>query len=171
MHFNKVMSMNQENATVTIISRRTAVRAIIMEQEKILMVRSDFGYFKLPGGGVEEGESHAEALLREVAEETGYINCRIGTELGIVSEQRPDHSSEDSYFHMDSHHFLCELSTKDQAEQSLIGYELEEGYLPVWVSLQEAIDTNNLAYETDKSYVFIPRENFVLEWLKNNVQD
>lgn len=27
-------------------------------------------------------------------------------------------------------------------------------------------DTNNSAYETDESLLFIPRENFVLEWLK-----
>lgn len=166
MYFNKVISSNRQPDTAHIISRRTAVRAIIMEKDKILMVRSSRGYFKLPGGGVEEGESRAEALVREVAEETGFMHCRIGTEIGTVSEQRPDQSSKDAWFHMNSHHFLCELSTKDQAAQSLSGYELEERYLPVWVSLQEAIDKNNSAYEMDKSLVFIPRENFVLEWVK-----
>lgn len=171
MHFNKVINKNQVQDKAKILIRRTAVRAIIMEQGKILMVLSNRGYYKLPGGGVDQGESHAEALVREVAEETGFMNCRVLEMLGTVSEQRPDQSLPDTYFHMESLHFLCELNTKEQVAQSLMGYEMEEGYLPVWVSLQEAIDTNNLAYETDESLLFIPRENFVLEWLKSNVED
>lgn len=170
MYFNEELSNRHQSGPVTIISRRTAVRAVIMEQEQILMVRSDRGYYKLPGGGVEEGESRADALQREVAEETGFMDCRIIEELGTVSEQRPDQSVVDAYFYMESHHFLCELGSREQFAQSLIGYELEEGYRPVWVEIQEAIDANSLVYETDKSNVFIPRENFVLEWLQEHYE-
>lgn len=169
MHFNKTISFIRETAEPTKVFHRTAVRAIIIEEEKILMVRSRLGYYKLPGGGVEEGESLTEALVREVAEETGYINCGIKEELGIVSEHRPDHKSHESHFHMVSHHFLCELDNKDMADQSLIGYELEEGYEPVWVPVQEVLNANNLVYKKDPSRVFILRENFVLEWLKGNL--
>lgn len=166
MYFNKTFSSINSTETPKNINRRTAVRAIIIEGEKILLVRSNLGYYKLPGGGVEEGESHAMALIREVAEETGFLNCNVGEKLGITLEQRPDNSAANSCFQMESHHFQCELGDKKMASQALLGYELEEGYKPVWVPLQNAIDTNESLYETDKSLVFIPRENYVLKLLK-----
>lgn len=169
MYFNKKISFIQEPAESNGISRRTAVRAIIIEEEKILMVRSKLGYYKLPGGGVEKGECLEEALVREVAEETGYINCIIKEEIGIVAEQRPDRSSSESHFLMDSHYFLCELDNKETIAQTLIDYELEEGYQPVLVSIQEVIDANSRVYKKDPCQVFIVRENYVLERLRKKI--
>ncbi|XKE95558.1 NUDIX domain-containing protein [Metaplanococcus flavidus] len=165
MQFNKTISSITEDTKSDNIIHRTAVRAIIIENEKILMVRSDLGYCKFPGGGVEKGEGLTEALIREVTEETGYINCIIKEEFGIVAEQRPDHSSREFHFCMDSHYFICELDNEETIDQSLFGYELEEGYKPVWLPVQEAIDSNRLFYSKDPSQHFIMRENFVLEWL------
>lgn len=54
---------------------RVAVSAVIVRDGEFLAVRRARppmqGLFTLPGGGVEIGESLAEALLREVREETG----------------------------------------------------------------------------------------------------
>lgn len=169
MYFNKTISFIHEAAESSEIINRTAVRAIIIEEEKILMARSALGYYKLPGGGVEKGESLAEALVREVAEETGYTNCAIKEGLGTVLEKRPDYKSRESHFHMISHHFLCELDNKETVDQSLIGYEREEGYQPIWISIPEVIDSNNLVYKEDRSRFFILRENFVLNWLRENL--
>lgn len=48
-----------------------AVGAIVTDAEgRILLVRED-GRWLAPGGQVEPGETHAEALVREVREETG----------------------------------------------------------------------------------------------------
>lgn len=46
------------------------VGALVERNEELLLVRQG-GQWMLPGGGVEPGESHAEALVRELAEETG----------------------------------------------------------------------------------------------------
>ena len=45
--------------------------AMIHDGKVLLTKREDFEVWCLPGGGVEEGESLAEAGIREVKEETG----------------------------------------------------------------------------------------------------
>lgn len=169
MDFNKTISCIQQSAKTQKIIHRTAVRAILIENDEILMVRSRLGYYKLPGGGLEKGETLETALLREVTEETGYTDCRIIRELGIVSEHRPDQAVADCNFHMDSFYFLCELPTKDKTMPSLVGYELEEEYTAVWVSVQQAIESNTAVTEKEGSKPFLQRENFVLEWLQENL--
>lgn len=49
--------------------------AIFDDQGRILCVRQKdtVGRWSTPGGGVEKGESPTEALVREVAEESGYL--------------------------------------------------------------------------------------------------
>jgi ADP-ribose pyrophosphatase YjhB (NUDIX family) len=53
--------------------------------EILLMRRSDNGFWSLPGGFVEMGESVAAAARREVAEETGYT-VEIGRLVGVYSD-------------------------------------------------------------------------------------
>lgn len=168
MYFNEIINSVHNSIRTHTANRRTAVRAIIIEEEKILMVRSNLGYYKLPGGGVEEGESHAGALAREVAEETGYLDCSVGNLLGVITEQRPDNSAPNACFQMESLHYICKLITKQKTAQALIGYELEEGYMPAWISIEAAIDANSSIYEVDSSQLFLPRENFVLQWLQSH---
>jgi len=53
--------------------------------EILLMRRSDNGYWGLPGGYVEPGESVSDAVAREVFEETG-VRIRPGRLVGVYSE-------------------------------------------------------------------------------------
>ena len=66
-----------------------------MRDEKVLLVRrreDDFlgGVYEFPGGVVEEGEGLADALIREVREETGLRVSGIGKYVGFF-----DYDSED----------------------------------------------------------------------------
>lgn len=67
-----------------------AVSAIVPDNDgRILLIRrTDNGYWSVPGGGLEPGESVREATAREVKEETG-IACEVTGLVGIYSD--PNH--------------------------------------------------------------------------------
>lgn len=53
-------------------THRASGRAIIIHEGHILLIRYKNGqYYNFPGGGVEDGETLAECVKREVLEETG----------------------------------------------------------------------------------------------------
>ncbi len=49
----------------------TIVRGFALNGGRLLLCRAQAGYFYLPGGHIEFGESATDALIREFAEETG----------------------------------------------------------------------------------------------------
>ncbi len=64
-----------------------AVSAIVADQQaRILLIqRTDNGFWSIPGGGVEPGETLRQAVKREVAEETG-MDCDVTGLVGIYSD-------------------------------------------------------------------------------------
>jgi ADP-ribose pyrophosphatase YjhB (NUDIX family) len=68
---------------------RLAARAVVMDDQNkvaLLHVTRDH-YYKLPGGGIDEGEDPRQALERELMEEIG-CKAEVIDELGTVLEQR-----------------------------------------------------------------------------------
>jgi 8-oxo-dGTP pyrophosphatase MutT (NUDIX family) len=66
---------------------RPSVSAVILDRRGRLLLqqRSDGGQWGLPGGSVEIGESVAEAVVREVHEETG-LTVRPRRIIGVYSD-------------------------------------------------------------------------------------
>lgn len=58
--------------------------AVIHEGKILLAKRNDFHVWCLPSGGVEDGESAAEAAIRETKEETGVI-VELTRLIGVYS--------------------------------------------------------------------------------------
>ncbi|MBQ9770143.1 MAG: NUDIX domain-containing protein, partial [Clostridia bacterium] len=69
---------------------RKAVRAVIMKNGKVALAQSlKEGFYKFPGGGIEEGETHLEALCRETLEELGLtVKADTVKEFGRIYEIR-----------------------------------------------------------------------------------
>ena len=76
------MSEADPGATLNI---REAVRALVVDDlGRTLLVRFEFTEgtrWALPGGGLDSGESHHQALRRELAEEVGLHDPTIGDHL------------------------------------------------------------------------------------------
>ena len=61
---------------------RQAARAVVLDpDDRILLVRFQFPeglFWATPGGGLDEGETHEAAVLRELAEEIGLEHVELG---------------------------------------------------------------------------------------------
>ncbi len=80
-----------------------AVDGIILKDDKVLLVKQSkppfFGYWSLPGGHVEYGETVEEAVIREMKEELG-VEVKIKKLLGVYSDPKRDpryHSASVAY--------------------------------------------------------------------------
>lgn len=63
---------------------RAAARAIVIDEEdRVLLVRFDFPggrrVWATVGGGLEDGETHEDAVRRELKEEAGLADVELGT--------------------------------------------------------------------------------------------
>lgn len=151
---------------------RPSVRAIILRGGRIAMVHSlKYDYYKFPGGGIEAGESHLEALLREAREEAGLrILPESVREYGVVprAEHEPAngiHAGEYDFFTQNNFYYLCDAEPERTA-QELDDYEADEGYTPEWVTPETAIAANRRPDHGPTSSVMIEREARVLEMLR-----
>jgi len=112
---------------------RHAARAVIADDNgKIALIYAKRrNYYKLPGGGIEEGEDIHEALRREIMEETG-CNATIGNELGTVEEWR-----DFQKMHQISHCFTAQI-LGDKGTPTFTESEAREGFEVVWVESVDA---------------------------------
>jgi 8-oxo-dGTP pyrophosphatase MutT (NUDIX family) len=155
--------LNLRGRTVT----REAVRAIIFERDRLLMIFSKKnGDYKFPGGGVEKGEDYRKALVREIREESGIENTSIGRAFGMVIEYDLPLEKEYDLFKMTSRYFHC--STESMiGKQQLDLYEQDLGFTPCWISIEEALKINQklLQEKFPEMPRWVRRETFVLEKL------
>jgi ADP-ribose pyrophosphatase YjhB (NUDIX family) len=97
--------------------------AVFDEERRILMVRETAdGRWTLPGGWIDVGDSAAEAAVREVGEETGYLVEAI--KLAALFDKRK-HPHPPGAHHAYLVFFLCELrggSPKPSVETSEIAW-------------------------------------------------
>lgn len=135
---------------------RKASRAVLRNSHgeiAVLYVKNG-NYYKLPGGGMEEGENIAEALIREIKEETGAV-VELAGEVGCIIEYRDEHRLLQLSY--------CYLAVRKEltVKPSFTEQEIHDGFELRWVKVDEAV---NLLRETEpENYVgkFISRRDLL----------
>ncbi len=167
MIFNYILGPQEIDREKLKISSRTAIRAVVIKEDKILMVHTNRGDYKFPGGGAEVKESHEDTLKREVREETGYLVSTIKNKLGKVIERKLEENEENCVFEMTSHYYLCEV-LDDKTKQQLDDYEAEQDFQAEWIQLDKVIGLNEeIVSSNDKNKnPWVYRETYVLKELR-----
>ena len=84
------------------------VRAVIMQDESILLVREQVdGRWSLPGGWVDVNEAPSQAAEKEVLEETGF---QVRAKKLLAVWDRNKHGHPPYIFHLFKMVFLCEIT-------------------------------------------------------------
>lgn len=141
---------------------REAARAIVIDENNLvaLLHVSRDSYYKLPGGGIDEGEDRIVGLKRECLEEIG-CNVEVTNEIGSTLEYwQEDKERQTSY---------CYLA-KVIGEKGLPKFTESEnirGFIPIWLPYEEAIEKIRNCKPTDyEGDYIIPRDLLFLEEAK-----
>lgn len=143
---------------------RNATRAIILNGEDILLLYTKrYHDYSLPGGGIDEGESKIDGLIRELKEETGAHNVQNIKEFGRYEEFRPWYKNDFDVVEMQSYCYTCTID-EELKEPELEAHEINNGMRPLWVNIHEAIEHNEQTIaKSDKKGLSIERETFLLK--------
>lgn len=144
------------------VFKRKAVRGIVKHEDKFLVIHGKYGDYKFPGGGVNDGETLQDTLVREVQEETGFrvIPDSIADYI-LVQERRKGYP--DDLLEMDSWYYLCDVYDITY-ERNLDDYEKEYDYQVKWLTLSDIIQKNEAVKDHDK-IPWIVREMMVMREL------
>ena len=130
--------INPANITddiATTYKPRLAARGVVFDQNNNVAILpvSNHNYYKLPGGGIEEGEDKIQAFRRECLEEIGS-DVEVISELGSIVEYRSEFSIlQTSYCYVGK-------VIGERKETSFTEHEISQGFKqPLWVPFEEAL--------------------------------
>ncbi|NUY55860.1 NUDIX domain-containing protein [Salinivibrio sp. EAGSL] len=148
------------------VIKRDAARAIALQGDEILlMYTARYDDYSLPGGGIDQGETQEQGMIRELQEETGARGIRDIEPFGCFEEYRPWHRDGADVMHMLSYCFYCQVD-RELGTPTFEHYELNNGMRPVWVRLNHAIAHNKAVMaNSEKAGQSLVRETMLLEMI------
>ena len=109
------------------------VKGIVAYQGKMLLLKKvkpskdNYGYWELPGGGMESGETPTEAIQREILEETG-LNVDVEGVVSTFHVKRKDKEIVGLIFLCHARDMHVQLS-EEHTEYVFVSQEETENYL------------------------------------------
>lgn len=127
----KTVEIHGANAHRTFSKTRAGCRGIVIK-DSLMLISHELrtGWYLIPGGGLEDGETAEECCAREIREETGYLVKPVSHLLTI-------HEYYEEYKYV-SDYFLCEIMGR--AEQELTAGEIERGLTPEWIAPEKMLE-------------------------------
>ena len=154
---------------------RTAVRGIILRDDLIMLIRTAKGDLKFPGGGLEENETFEEALIREIREETGYVNVKVKTDNPFATyiERKIDKYDTQAIFESRSYYSFVNVIGEERIDVKLDDYEEVLQFQAEWIPIKDAIIQNTYAlFSEEEPNDWVEREitilQALLEWKKSH---
>lgn len=133
------------NRFETFSKTRAGSRAVIVRDGMLLLSHETVsGWWLIPGGGVEDGETPGQCCVRETEEETGLIVRPLRQFLTLY-----EYYEEYRYI---SHYFVCQVIGTGQMR--LTDAEKRRGLEPKWLPLTEAVDI----FSRHQSYAAVSEE-------------
>lgn len=162
---NQILKLNPDNITdeaASVLKTRSAARGVVFDQHNkvALLPVTAHNYYKLPGGGIEEGEDTLEAFRRECLEEIGS-DVEVVQELGSVVEYRVEFSL------VQTSYCFVGKTIGDRKETAFTQHEMDQGFKQaVWVFLDEAIELMKNQANNYEGKFIVERDTFLLNKVK-----
>jgi ADP-ribose pyrophosphatase YjhB (NUDIX family) len=148
---------------------REAVKAVAVDDGRVLLLESrELGDFRFPGGGVEIGETHTEALARELDEDCGMVLRSLGELYLDVVERRVAFEARGLVFEMTSHYYWCDVAA-GSGKPAHDPYERELSLTPGWVEPSGALHANRNVLTSLEPPAWTRRETLVLQHLLDDL--
>lgn len=138
---------------------RKSARVILSNEAGEIAVQhlQNYNFYKLPGGGVDAGETIEEAAKREVHEEVG-CDCEIIRPLGVVIEYREKYKLLHINYCFEAK--VVGPITAPAFEEA----EIKAGQANIWVAPEKVLELVKNGERTNyESHFNIPREVAFLE--------
>ncbi len=145
---------------------RPTVRGIIEWDGKLALVHSEGDYYGFPGGGIEDGETYEEALIREVKEETGLVVIPESIkEYGGALRLNKSTRFQETVFEQENFYYKCEVLA-EVGEQNLDEEEALEGFELAFVTPEEARRKNRYDdHGENNGSIWLEKASILLEML------
>ena len=141
---------------------RKAVRTYLIENNKVIVINykeHDNGYYDIPGGKIEEGETSEETSIREFKEETGITITKQHC-IGHNTIEYPERIFELDIFIVDEY-FGEPLDFKENKSMwfNIDDLYKEKKIFPCIEVIKYLKDNMNVKVECDSNHIILNIEN------------